>query len=163
MSQKTLLSTIYIPDIDKKGWEVYASISFKLYLINKLKANMLIGNNVLCTEDFAINSSIFSALINSRDVKIDINVREHSKFSRQKTLASSYTIVPSVRSSSHFSTCQIVGLPWFFILSFSSNILHAVFPPPWLHQHKNPYAQQCKTCHKNIYASPAWLRHQAAL
>lgn len=110
MSQETLLLTIYIPDINKKGREVYASISFKLHLIDGLKANMLIGNNVLCTEDFAINFSTFSAFIYSRDVKIDINVREHSKFSSQKVLANSPIIVPSVKSSSRLSTCQIIGL-----------------------------------------------------
>ncbi len=69
------LTTIYIPGIDERGQEVYASISCKLHLVNGLKANMLVGNDVLYTEGFAINLSTFFALIHSCGVKIDINAR----------------------------------------------------------------------------------------
>ena len=86
--------TIYIPGIDKKSRDVYASISCKLHLVDRLKINMLMGNNLLCTEGFAINLSTFFTLIQSCDVKIDINARQHSKFLRQKVLANGPTLVP---------------------------------------------------------------------
>lgn len=88
------LTTIYIPGIDKKGHEVYASISYKLYLVDGLKANMLVRNKVLCTEGFAINLFISFALIYSCGVKIDINARQRSEFLRHKALASTPTIIP---------------------------------------------------------------------
>lgn len=87
-------STIYIPGIDKKGCEVYASISCKLHLIDRLKANMLVGNDVLYTENFVINFSTSSALIQSCGVMIDINTRQHSEFLRDRALTRALTIVP---------------------------------------------------------------------
>ena len=93
-SRDFALTTIYIPGIDEKGREVYASISCELHLVDGLKANMLVGNDVLCTEGFAINLSTSSALIHSCGVKIDINARQHSKFLRRRALASAPTIVP---------------------------------------------------------------------
>ena len=93
-SEDFALTTIYIPGIDEKGREVYASISCKLHLVDGLKANMLVSNNVLCTEGFAINLSTSSTLIHSCGMKIDINTRQHSEFLRQRALASATTIVP---------------------------------------------------------------------
>ena len=75
-------TTIYIPDIDKKSREVYTSISYELYLVNRLKTNILMGNNIFYIEGFAINLSISSTLIHSCGMRIDINARQHSKFLR---------------------------------------------------------------------------------
>lgn len=88
------LTTIYIPGFDGNGREVYASITCELHLVDGLKANMLVGNDVLCTEGFAINLSSSSALIHSCGVSIDINARQHSKFLRHRALASASTIIP---------------------------------------------------------------------
>lgn len=88
------LATIYILGIDEKGREVYASISCELYLVDGLKANMLVSNDMLCTKSFAINLSTPFALIYSCGVKIDINTRQYSKFLRHKALTSTPTIVP---------------------------------------------------------------------
>lgn len=93
-SKSFALTIIYILGIDKKGHKVYISISCELYLVNRLKANMLVGNDILCTKSFAINLSISSVLIHSYGVKIDINARQHSKFLRHRALASAFTIVP---------------------------------------------------------------------
>ena len=94
-SEDFAFTTIYISSIDKKGREVYASISCKLHLIEGLKANILMDNNLLCTKGFAINFSTSSALIHSCDMKIDIIARQNSGFLRQKVLAGTLTIVPS--------------------------------------------------------------------
>lgn len=87
------LTTIYIPRIDEKGREVYASISCELHLVDILKANMLVSNNVFCIEGFAINLSTSSALIHSYGLKIDINARQYSEFLRHRALASTPTII----------------------------------------------------------------------
>ncbi len=88
------LTTLYIPGTDEKGREVYASITCELHLVDRLKANMLVGNDVLCTEGFALNLYNSSALIHSCGVRIGINARQHSKFLRHKALASAPTIIP---------------------------------------------------------------------
>lgn len=69
------LLTIYISGIDKKGREACISITCKLQLVDRLKVNMLVYNNMLCTEGFTINFSIFSTFIYSCNIEIDINVR----------------------------------------------------------------------------------------
>lgn len=69
------LASIYIPGIDKKSREVYTSISCELHLVDGLKVNMLVYNDVLCTEGFAINLSTTSALIHRCSMKININAR----------------------------------------------------------------------------------------
>lgn len=93
-SRDFALASTYIPGIDKKSHEVYTSISCELYLINGLKVNKLVSNDVLCTEGFAINLSTTSALIHSCGMKININARQHSEFLRHKALAKTPTIVP---------------------------------------------------------------------
>lgn len=93
-SENFALTTIYISGIDEKNREVYLSITCKLHLVDRLKANKLVSNNMLYIEGFAINLSIFfETLIHSCSVKININARQHSKFLRWKTLISSLTIV----------------------------------------------------------------------
>lgn len=84
---------IFIPGFDKEGLGIYASIRYKLYLVDRLKANMLVGNNVLYMGGIVINLSNVPALIHSYGMKIDISARHHSKSLRQKVLANSYTLV----------------------------------------------------------------------
>lgn len=54
-SENFALTTVYISCFDKNGHEVYTSITCKLHLVDGLKANMLVGNDVLCIKGFAIN------------------------------------------------------------------------------------------------------------
>lgn len=88
------LTTIYIPGIDEKSREIYICISCELHLVDRLKANMLVDNDIICTEGFAINLCIFSAFVYSCGVKIDINAQQHSKSWRHRALASALIIVP---------------------------------------------------------------------
>ena len=93
-SEDFAFTTIYFPSIDKKALEVYASISCKMHLVDGLKANMLVGNDVLFTEGFAINFSTSSVLIHSCGVKIDINARQYSEFLSWRALTSTLTLMP---------------------------------------------------------------------
>ena len=85
--------TLYIPGTDEKGREVYASITCELHLVDGLKANMLVENDVLCTEGFAVNLYNSSALIHSCSVRIIITARQHSEFLRHRALVSASTII----------------------------------------------------------------------
>lgn len=75
--RKFPLTAFYIPGFDRGSSEIYAFIQYKLYLVKGLKANMLIGNNVLCTESFTINLISDSAHILTCGMTIVINARNH--------------------------------------------------------------------------------------
>lgn len=87
------LTMLYIPGIDEKGRKVYASITCELHLVDRLKENMLMENDMLCTEGFTVNFYNSSALIHSCGVRIDISARQYSKFLRYRALASTSTII----------------------------------------------------------------------
>lgn len=55
---------------------------------------MLIGNDILCTEGFAINLASVSAHILSCGVTIVVDVRNHSQFLKRKVLANATTFIP---------------------------------------------------------------------
>lgn len=76
-SKKFAIIAFYVPGLDQRGSEVYIYIQCKLYLIESLKANMLIGNNVLCIKGFTINFASASAHILSCGVTIVINTKNH--------------------------------------------------------------------------------------
>lgn len=59
------LTIINISDINKKGQQTYTFIGCKLYLVNRLKTNMLIDNDVLYMKSFTIVFSSTSSLIHS--------------------------------------------------------------------------------------------------
>lgn len=88
------LTMLYFLGTDEKSREVYASITCELHLVDGLKANTLVENDVLCTEGFAVNFYNYSALIYSCGVKIDISARQHSEFLKYRALASASTIIP---------------------------------------------------------------------
>lgn len=55
---------------------VYAFIKYKLYLVKCIKANILIGNNILTPEGFVLNIGLGHAIVGSYDVKIIIRTRQ---------------------------------------------------------------------------------------
>lgn len=70
-----VFTTIYILNINKESREVYISINYKLHLLDRLRANILVDNDMFCIESFAINFSTSSTLIHSCNMKININIR----------------------------------------------------------------------------------------
>ena len=93
-SNEFALTALYIPGLDREGSEVYACIKCELHLVEGLKANMLIGNDILCTEGFTINLASASAHILSCGVTIVIDARNHSQFLRRNVLADATTFIP---------------------------------------------------------------------
>ena len=87
-------TALYMPGLNQEGSEVYAYVQCKLHLVDGLKANMLIGNDVLYTESFTINLASASAHILSCGVTIVINARNHSQFLKRNVLANTTTFIP---------------------------------------------------------------------
>lgn len=88
------LTTLYFPGTNEKGREVYASITYELHLVDRLKANILVENDIFCIESFSVNLYNYSALIHSCRVKINISARQHSEFLKHRALTSASTIIP---------------------------------------------------------------------
>lgn len=67
--------SFFLPGENNKGQNVYASIRCKLYLVNSLRDNILIGNNILTSESFVLNVKLAHALVGSCGVKIVIKAK----------------------------------------------------------------------------------------
>ena len=108
-SKEFALIALYIPGLDQEGSEVYACIKCELHLVESLKANIIIGNNILCTEGFTINLASAFTHIPSCGVTIVINTRNHSQFLRCNVLANATTFMPP--KSEAFINFQQIPLP----------------------------------------------------
>lgn len=75
-----------MPSLDRGGSEVYTCVQYKLQLVDNLKVNMLIENNVFYTEGFTINLANIFAHILSCKVTIVINTRNYSQFLKHNVL-----------------------------------------------------------------------------
>lgn len=76
--EKFALTALYMPGLDQGGLEVYTCIKCELHLVEGLRANMFIVNNVFCIEGFTINLASTSAHILSYKVTIVVNARSYS-------------------------------------------------------------------------------------
>lgn len=83
----------YFPGKNWAGQQVYALIKCELHLVNGFQANILVGNNILFSKDFAININKNRALIGSCRVTISINAKQRKQFFRRKLLASNNNMV----------------------------------------------------------------------
>lgn len=108
-SNKFAFTALYIPGLDREGSEVYTCIKCKLHLVEGLKANMLIGNNILCTESLTINLASAFAYILSFEVTIVINARNYLQFLRRNVLADVIRFIP-LKSKALINFQQIPSL-----------------------------------------------------
>ncbi len=86
--------SLYFPEKNNAGQLVYASITCEIHLVEDLRANLLIGNNIMFPEDFVIDVKGKKALIGSCKVTIPINARQHAQFLARKLLTNQETVVP---------------------------------------------------------------------
>lgn len=63
---------------DNKEQIVYTSIKYKFSLVESLKVNILIGNNIIAPKDFIFNINLGHAVIRNYSVKITIKARQKS-------------------------------------------------------------------------------------
>ena len=73
-AQFTELSLFLLKEVNKRQ-KVYASIKCELHLVKGLRANILIGNNILIPEGFVLNVGLGYAVVGSCSVKIIIKAR----------------------------------------------------------------------------------------
>lgn len=86
--------SLFLPGENNKRQKVYASIKCELHLVDGLRANILIGNNILASESFVLNVELSHALVGSYRVKITIKPKQRSQFLRKRLLAEKDEVVP---------------------------------------------------------------------
>ncbi len=73
---------------------VYASIKCKLYLVKGLRANILIGNNILALKGFVFNVRLGHVVVGSCGIKITIKARQRGQFLRRRLFAEKNKVIP---------------------------------------------------------------------
>lgn len=86
--------SLFLPGESNKGQKVYISVRCKLHLVEGLRANILIGNNILALKSFVLNIGLGHVLIESCRVKITIKARQKSQFLKKRLLAEKDKVIP---------------------------------------------------------------------
>ena len=85
--------SLFLPGENNKGHKVYASIRCELHLVEGLKANILIGNNILAPENLVLNVRLGHALMGSCGVKITIKAKQRGQLLKKRLLAEKDEVV----------------------------------------------------------------------
>lgn len=67
---------LYFPGKNNVGQQVYISLTCEIYLVKDLKANLLIGNDIMSPKGFIIDIKRKSVWIKSYGITIPIDVRQ---------------------------------------------------------------------------------------
>lgn len=67
--------SLFFPKKNEVGQLVYVSLTCEIHLVKDLRANLLIDNNIMSPESFVIDVKEKSALIESYDMTIPIDIR----------------------------------------------------------------------------------------
>lgn len=93
-SNEFVSMSFYFPDINSTNRPAYAHIHRELHLINGLKANLLVGNNILATERVVINLANKSAMISSCQVTIFVAAKPRGHPVQRKVLVNRSLTIP---------------------------------------------------------------------
>lgn len=85
--------SLFLPGENNKGQKVYTSFKCELHLVEGLRANMLIGNNILAPENFVLNIGLGHAVVRSCGVKITMKAKQRGQFLKRKLLAENDGVV----------------------------------------------------------------------
>lgn len=85
--------SLYFPSKNNAGELVYTSLEYKIHLVERLQANLLIGNNMLSPKHIVINIGKKSALIGSCKVTIKVNAKQQGRFFAKKLLSSQKSVI----------------------------------------------------------------------
>ncbi len=86
--------SLYFPGKNNARQLVYAFLTCEIHLVEDLRANLLIGNNIMSSEGFVIDIKEKKALISSCKVTIPINARQRGQFLARKLLTNQEIVVP---------------------------------------------------------------------
>ena len=76
------------------GKLAYASLQCEIHLVEGLRANLLIGNDIMSPEAMVIDPGKKTALIGACKVTIDVNAKQWGQFLAKKLLTSQESVIP---------------------------------------------------------------------
>ena len=71
-----VLILIYLPEVKKNGNKALTCVTREIHLINNLKANLLMGNNIIGSEKIVLDISKNEVSIDSCDIIIAISTHQ---------------------------------------------------------------------------------------
>ena len=84
---------LYFLGKNNAGQQVYASLTCEIHLVKGLRANLLIGNDIMSSEGFIIDVKKRSALIENCRITVSIDARQRGQFLTRRLLSSQETVV----------------------------------------------------------------------
>lgn len=85
---------LYFPGKNNAREVVYASLECEIHLVEGLRVNLLICNNILSPKNIVINIAKKTALIRSCKVTIEVNAKQQGQFFAKKLLSSQESVIP---------------------------------------------------------------------
>lgn len=80
--------SLYVPDKNDAGQQVYTSLTCEIHLVKGLRSNLLIGNSIMSLEGFIIDVIKKSVLVGSCKITIPIDARQRGQLLTRKLLCS---------------------------------------------------------------------------
>ena len=93
-SSKFAALSLYFPGKNAVGDLVYAALRYEIHLVEGLRANLLVGNDIMSPEAMVINLGKKTAIIGTCGVSIDVNARQRGKFLARKLLTNLDNVIP---------------------------------------------------------------------
>ena len=85
---------MYFSGKNNVGDLVYASLQYEIYLIEGLRANLLIGNDIMSPEAMVIDLGKMTALIGACRVTINVDAKQRGQFLAKRLLTSQESVIP---------------------------------------------------------------------
>lgn len=93
-SDEFALTALFFIGKDTARRVVFTYTDCKLHLVDGLKANMLIGNDIIGPEEISIDIAGQTAFISSCGVRISIDAKQRGQVVRRKVLSASPVVLP---------------------------------------------------------------------
>lgn len=84
---------LYFPRKNNVGDLVYALLQYEIHLVEGLRANLLIGNDIMSSEVMVINLEKKTALIGACRVTINVNAKQWGQFLAKRLLTSQESVI----------------------------------------------------------------------
>ena len=89
-----LITPIYLPGQNTSGEEVLACFRRELYLVDDLRAKILLGNDILGPEGVVVDVADHKAFIGSCQVIVPLSARQRGQFIRKNVHTKMASVIP---------------------------------------------------------------------
>lgn len=86
--------SLYFPGKNAVGNLVYAALRCEIHLVEGLRANLLVSNDIMSPEAMVIDLGKKTAVMGACGVSIDVNARQRGQFLARKLLTNQDSVIP---------------------------------------------------------------------